>query len=550
MTVDRCRDETPESWSSAEEGSTVGADTGAGGSDPFVGLPALWELGPSEVVSVVGGGGKTSLIERLARGYEAEGSPVVLATTTKVLPPDPEKRPLLLGETAAELAARLAAWWEGRGSRPVAAGESPVVGTRVLANGKLDGISPEWVPTLRDLPWVGAVLVEADGAARLPLKAPAAWEPVIPVCTSLTIVVAGLDAQDVTLDADHVHRPELLAALMGLGLGQRLPSGRLCEALLAGYEPKLTAGSRMLVFLNKLDVHAPSPALVAAAATAPVEVWAGTARGHGAVRNLRPPRRRPAAVILAAGLGTRMAAVPGAAHETGAAHEAGAAPEAGAEPAGNVGEGAIVGAAVPTGVGAGLEAPATPGVSKVLQRVGRRSLVGRAAQAVLGCPGVAEVVVVVGADGAAVEAELRRESGIEAGRMTCVANPEPENGQASSLRLGVAALPPGRDPLVVLADQPWVSAGTLGRLLSARAEHPRAAGIGLATSGVVGPPVVLHCSLRPQIAELTGDAGARTLLRRYGARVVAVQAEGDEACDVDDVGDLQRARAAAVTRAE
>ena len=117
-------------------------------------------------------------------------------------------------------------------------GLSPVVGTRVLDNGKLDGVPPEWVPTLRDLPWVGAVLVEADGAARLPLKAPAAWEPVIPACTSLTIVVAGLDAQDAPLDADHVHRPELLAALLGLEIGRPVPSGRLCEALLAGYGPR------------------------------------------------------------------------------------------------------------------------------------------------------------------------------------------------------------------------------------------------------------------------------------------------------------------------
>ena len=503
--IDRCKDENVVGAAAGgvdPSGSGSGADVSAG----FVGLPELWDLGPSEVVSVVGGGGKTTLIERLARGYEAEGTRVVLTTTTKILPPDPGGRSLLLAETAADLVARLEAWRVECGRDPLV-GASPVVGTRVLDNGKLDGVPREWVPTLRDLPWVGAVLIEADGAARLPLKAPAAWEPVIAASTSLTIVVAGLDAQDVVLDSDHVHRPELLAALLGLEVGQRLPSERLCEALLAGYEGRVPVGSRMLVFLNKLDACTPSRELLAAAATAPVEVWAGSARNDGALRALRAPERRPAAVILAAGLGTRMAA-----------------------------------AATTADTELDLR------VAKVLLRVGGRSLVGHAAHAALDCPALAAVAVVVGPDRTAVERELRAELQADAERLVYVTNPSPSDGQASSLRLGVAVLQAEHDPLVLLADQPRVTAETLGRVVAAAAAHPRAAGVGLAVAGMVGPPVLLHRSLRPQIAELTGDAGARTLVRRYAAEVVAVPAEDDEACDVDDAAGLQRARSSAAER--
>ena len=160
------------------------------------------------------------------------------------------------------------------------------------------------------------------------------------------------------------------------------------------------------------------------------------------------------------------------------------------------------------------------------------------------------VVVVVGTDGAAVERALRAELGEIAERLLLVVNPAPEEGQASSLRQGVAALPAGCDPLVLLADQPWVTAGTLARIVGVAVASPRAAAVGLAAAGVVGPPVLVHRSLRPQIAGLIGDEGARTLLRRYASGVVAVPAEGDEASDLDDVTDLQRARSAAAERGE
>jgi molybdenum cofactor cytidylyltransferase len=187
---------------------------------------------------------------------------------------------------------------------------------------------------------------------------------------------------------------------------------------------------------------------------------------------------------------------------------------------------------------------------KVLQLVGGRSMVARAAAAALACRSFAAVAVVVGADAESIECALRAELGPDAERLCVVRNPSPADGQASSLRLGVAALPTGCDPVVLLADQPWVTVETLARVVDAAATHPRAAGVGLSVEGVVGPPVLLHRSLRPQIDSLTGDTGARALLRRYPTRVVAVPALGDEASDIDDPGDLARARSAAAERGD
>lgn len=56
----------------------------------------------------------------------------------------------------------------------------------------MKGIHPSWIPALAQS-W-DFVLVEADGSRRLPVKAPAVYEPVIPPGTDLVVGVIGLDA--------------------------------------------------------------------------------------------------------------------------------------------------------------------------------------------------------------------------------------------------------------------------------------------------------------------------------------------------------------------
>ncbi len=455
----------------------------------------LWRLGPSEVVCAVGGGGKTSLLERLAREYESEGSRVVLTTTTHVWPPAVGGRPLVLVDSPDEID-RL---------RQSPGGLSPVVGRGLDGAGKLVGVPHEWVCRLRDLPWAAAVLVEADGSKGLPLKAPAEWEPVLPECASLVVGLAGLDAQGIPLDDAHVHRADRLAALLGLPRGARVPPPRLLDAVLTAYGPSRPDQAELLVALNKADRIPPEAGLLRAAAAAPVETWAGSvaprvvevrAEGFwedGGWRRLDRRDERPDVLVLAAGLATRM------------------------------------------------------GADKVLARLGDGTVLGAVVRAATGCAGLGRVVVVTGPDSTAAEAALWGDC--PSGGYEVARNPSPEAGMASSLLAGLTHLDGGGDLLVLLGDQPLVTKETLSRLLAARAGSPRAAAVGLAHSGGagpagggVGPPVLLHRSLRPQLLDLRGDQGARLLLTRYAGAVIAVAAEPDETLDVDTPADLARAR--------
>jgi len=465
----------------------------AGTGDPR--LTDLWRLGPSEVVCAVGGGGKTSLLERLAREFEVEGSLVVLTTTTHMWPPVAGGRPLVIVDSPDDI----------DHVRDAPGGVSPVVGRGVDKAGKLVGIPPEWVGDLRDIPWAVAVLVEADGSKGLPLKAPAEWEPVLPECASLVVGLAGLDAQGTPLDDAHVHRADRLAALLGLPAGARVPADRLLDAVLAAYGPGLPGQAGLVAVFNKADLLSPENGLVRAAAAAPVETWAGSVApggggnraeglsGAGRWRRLDSRDERPDVLVLAAGLATRM------------------------------------------------------GADKLLARLDDATVLGSVVRAATGCAGLGRVAVVTGPDATAARAVLRRDC--PAGGYEIVCNPRPEVGMASSLRVGLTRLDGGRDLLVLLGDQPLVSADTLSRILAARAGSPRAAAVGLVQSrrgapsaGRVGPPVLLHRSLRPQLLELQGDQGARRLLARYATTVVGLDCRSDETLDVDTPADLSRAR--------
>jgi molybdenum cofactor cytidylyltransferase len=117
-------------------------------------------------------------------------------------------------------------------------------------------------------------------------------------------------------------------------------------------------------------------------------------------------------------------------------------------------------------------------------------------------------------------------------------NDHPELGIASSLRVVLRALEPRVevDAVVVgLADQPLVGAAAYRRIASAYDDGARLA---VATyRGTRGNPVLVARSLWPEALELTGDEGARVLLRRHRPTEVPCDDTG-EPTDVDTPSDL------------
>ena len=98
---------------------------------------------------------------------------------------------------------------------------------------------------------------------------------------------------------------------------------------------------------------------------------------------------------------------------------------------------------------------------------------------------------------------------------TPVLNPAPEEGQSSSLRLGLAALPlEAEGALVLMCDQPGVTVALIDRLVEEFELAPTGALVPT-YGGRRGTPVLLGRSLWPDAMTLRGDTGARALLAAH-----------------------------------
>jgi probable selenium-dependent hydroxylase accessory protein YqeC len=214
-------------------------------------LKEAFDIGSKEVISLVGAGGKTTLMFALAGELKEGKGVVVTTTTTKIFPPLPSYvTHLLISSDQDKIMDFIVRNGATLGHITLASGKSE-------ATGKLLGIKPELVAKLIDLEPVLCVIVEADGAARRPLKAPdPSHEPVIPLSTSLVIPVIGIEALGRALTEEHVFRSEIAAKLTGIELGDAVTAEVIANLIL--HPSGLTRGSppqaRIVPFMNKVDL--------------------------------------------------------------------------------------------------------------------------------------------------------------------------------------------------------------------------------------------------------------------------------------------------------
>ena len=175
-------------------------------------LAEAFSIGEREVISLVGAGGKTTLLYALGRELSALRYGVILTTTTKIFEPEPS--PFFLQFLSPELSA-VKKWVAEHLHRH----QCLLLARGRLPNGKLEGIPPEWVDELFSLDGVSAIVNEADGAAGRPLKAPREGEPVIPDNTTLLVPVMGIEGMGRPLDEETVFRSAIASRLLNLPLG-------------------------------------------------------------------------------------------------------------------------------------------------------------------------------------------------------------------------------------------------------------------------------------------------------------------------------------------
>ena len=169
------------------------------------------------------------------------------------------------------------------------------------------------------------------------------------------------------------------------------------------------------------------------------------------------------------------------------------------------------------------------GAAKQMAELDGRPLLEHALEAVAGAP-VDRRVVVLGAGAQGVLASARLHG---AEPVVC---PDWQEGQAASLRAGLRELEGVEAIVVVLGDQPRLSARAVARVLAAR--EPGVAAVRATYRGRPSHPVVLERELFPRLAALRGDVGARAVLATVAVRDVACDGLGDPQ-DVDTPDQLE-----------
>ncbi|MBS4534569.1 putative selenium-dependent hydroxylase accessory protein YqeC [Clostridium sp. D2Q-14] len=164
-----------------------------------------------EMISIVGAGGKTSTMFLLGKMGKSKGLRVLITTTTKIYYPRDNSidNIYILDRDALDL--------QKLKKRSIS-----VIGKEISQNGKLLGVNPEVLDEIYRKRYFDLILVEADGSKNKSIKAPGEHEPVIPLNTTKTIGLIGLDSLGFKIYEENVYRSEIFANITGSKLGESI----------------------------------------------------------------------------------------------------------------------------------------------------------------------------------------------------------------------------------------------------------------------------------------------------------------------------------------
>ncbi|GIL11865.1 MAG: MoeA-like protein [Chloroflexota bacterium] len=361
-----------------------------------------------------------------------------------------------------------------------------------IRQNKVYGATCEQIPRLLDSIDSDVLLIEADGARGLPLKAPKAHEPVIPAEATLVMPVASLSVLGQPLDEEHVYNAEAIDTRYGFGIGSRIKSPWVAQVIrdetlgLKGVPDK----ARVVALLNQVPAHGylrGRARMIAQFILRSPRVYGVALGSVRAADPIHEVQRQVGAVVLAAGMSRRM------------------------------------------------------GQSKVLLPwEGHKTIIEQILEQLL-LAKVQRITVVTGHKSAEVR-PLALRMGAEV-----VYNPDYASGEMlSSLKVGLRALPPHVSAaLVVLGDQPRIQARVIAQVLTAYAEG---AGDIIAPSYQMrrGHPILIDRRYWQDILNLPPDGAPRDAIDKYKDRIGYVNVNTDSVLrDIDTPQDYRDERRSA-----
>jgi len=208
-------------------------------------LLTAMRIGSPACIALVGGGGKTTTMFRLAREFNG---PVLLTTTTHLGTDQIDK-----GDRH-QIVLKLE---QMKNMLEEIRDEVLLITGDFTKDNRVSGLHSECLNYLHDFSLENGIplIIEADGARTLPVKAPAEHEPVIPDWCTIVINVVGLSAIGKPVDIDHVHRCDLFSELSGIPTGSLLTWEGMFKVACNtnGGLKNIPASAKRVLLLNQLD---------------------------------------------------------------------------------------------------------------------------------------------------------------------------------------------------------------------------------------------------------------------------------------------------------
>jgi len=165
------------------------------------------------------------------------------------------------------------------------------------------------------------------------------------------------------------------------------------------------------------------------------------------------------------------------------------------------------------------------GGAKQLAELDGIPLLEHALRAVEAVPAIDRIVVVLGARAEEIRA------GVDFGAAEVVVCEDWADGQAASLRRGIEAVANADAAVLTLGDMPRITPEVIDAFAGLAAVYGSNVRARAIYDGMPGHPVVLGSAYFPRIAALTGDVGARGVLKQIGAHPI----ECSHLCSAADV---------------
>ena len=216
------------------------------------------DINKKNIISFVGGGGKTSLIYELGNELRKLGKKVIITTTTHMFMPQNNvvltgKIDDIIGLLNSENMITVGMVCDEKNAK--------IKKNQLKNETTFDNIEEEKLKKISGLPEGVAkclieladfVLVEADGSKRLPLKMPASHEPVILNGSNLVIGVCGIDAIGKTIK-ETCHRPNLVSKFLNVNEEYIINESDIAKILLSDKGQRKNVNCDYKVVVNKVD---------------------------------------------------------------------------------------------------------------------------------------------------------------------------------------------------------------------------------------------------------------------------------------------------------